>query len=271
VAASPSRLQIHRAYRTSQHVMRTRVQLFVNNAWGSLDSWRAPDIERFARRVAPVVAGGQRQMAAMTDGYLAQMTGARTVGVPPKLVTSAAMRGADTMDVYMRSGPTVWRSLASGSPLQAAVLSGLNRMLSTAATDLQLAKTHSSRYVLERSATVTSYLRVPEDDACDFCLLASTQRYHAGDLMPLHSRCGCDVDPFEDTGPAGRGGQVQNDDLRQQLQDKGVVVHRGDGKKDFYGEVDGAPVGVAVHEHGELGPVLTKAGDHFTGEHDLDD
>lgn len=26
---------------------------------------------------------------------------------------------------------------------------------------------------------------------------------------------------------------------------------------------------VAVHTHGELGPVLTAPGEHFTGEHDL--
>lgn len=251
--------------------MRQRVKLYVQTAWKGLDSWRESDIERFARQVTPVVTGGQRQMAAMTDGYLAQMTGTRPLGVPPATVTDAAMRGVPAMDVYKRMGPTVWRSLASGAPLAAAVASGLSRALSTADTDLQLAKTHSSKYVLQRSDTITSYMRVPEGDACDFCLLASTQRYHSDDLMPLHNRCECDVDPFQDSGPDGRGGQVIDDELRASLKDKGVVVYRGEGKSaDFYGEVEGRPVAVAVEQHGELGPVLTRQGDHFTSAGDLD-
>jgi hypothetical protein len=82
--------------------------------------------------------------------------------------------------------------------------------------------------------------------------------------------CVCDVDPFDDDGPAGRAGQVIDDDLRQALQDKGVTVYRGDGSTSFYGSVDGQSVGVAVREHGELGPLLTNASDDFTSEADLD-
>jgi hypothetical protein len=252
---------------------RQRVLGFVNASWGQLDSWREPDIAAFAAKVAPVIAGGQRQVASLTDSYIAMLasitleTSVHPVGIPTKAVTDEAIRGVNVVEVFKRTGPTVWAALAGGASIDEAVQQGLQRALVMASTDLQLAKTTASQYALERQPRATGYQRVPDDGACDLCLLASTQRYHVGDLMPIHDRCGCDVEPlFADE---SSGGQVINEDLRSSLEEKGVTVYRGDGEQSFYGTVGDAHIGVAVEQHGELGPVLTVAGQQFTSEADL--
>lgn len=242
------------AYTTTTVAVRARVEMSVRGAWSGLDAWRTPDISRFARQVAPVVTGGQRQIAALTDGYLAAMTAAklgrpyRPTGIPKS--TIGAIRGDVTpIDVYERTGPTVWTALSRGYTIDEAAGQGLGRALIAVATDLQLAKTFATRYALERNDNVVGYRRVPDGAACDLCLLASTQRYHVEDLMPIHDRCACDVEPlFGEHDP----GQVIDRDLLDRLnaaQDSGTDV--------------------AVHDHGELGPVLTVAGQNFDGPDDI--
>lgn len=267
-----SPVQLLNAYTTTTVALRRQVQAFVAATWGSLDSWRELDIHRFVGQVVPIVTGGQRQVATLTDGYLATMASLvldrpiRPIGIPPKRVTDLEIRGTDAVEVYGRTGPTVWTALSRGHSLDDAVRQGLSRALATADTDLQLAKTHAVSYATERSDHVSGFERIPDGGACDLCLLASTQRYHSGDLMPIHNRCGCDVEPIFGEHDSG---QIINEGLRAKLEDQGVTVYRGHGEQSFYGRVAGNDVGVAVQEHGELGPVLTVAGETFTGPDDI--
>lgn len=251
----PSPVQLFNAYTNTTIAVRARVLAYIRASWNTLDAWREPDIERFVARIVPVVTGGQVQIASLTDGYLAAMASAvlgipsRPIGIPAKLVTDLAMRGVATSDVYRRMGPTVWTALSRGYDLRAAAGQGLTRALITAGTDLQLAKTHSVRYSASRNDNIVGYSRVPDGAACELCLLASTQRYHNEDLMPIHDRCGCDVEPlFGEHDP----GQV----IDQELLDRINAAQQSD-------------VAVAVHEHGELGPVLAVAGQNFDGPNDI--
>lgn len=255
------------AYTATSGVYRNRLQAAVRAAWADLGSWREPDIATFARRVAPAVVGGQRQIASLTDGYLAAMTSA-TLGVAyrptgiPRAILDGLRGGVSPLEVYKRMGPTVWTALARGYTLNEAVGQGLARALTVAGTDLQLAKTHAVSYSLQRNDHVTGFERVPDGEACELCLLASTQRYHTADLMPIHDRCACDVAPIFG---ATDSGQIINEGLRAQLEEQGVTISRGNGEQSFYGRVGGSDVGVTVQDHGELGPVLTVAGQHFDG------
>lgn len=253
---APSPTQLLSAYTTTTITVRRRVEAFVRASWGSLDSWREADIERFVARIVPVVAGGQVQIASLTDGYLAAMSSVvlgqtfRPVGVPKKFITDDVMRGVAATDVYRRTGPTVWTALSRGHTINEAVRQGLTRAVITAGTDLQLAKTHATRYALERNDNVVGFSRVPDGAACELCLLASTQRYHVGDLMPIHDRCSCDVEPlFGEKDP----GQIIDPDLLDRLN-----------------TANESGIDVAVHDHGELGPVLTVAGQNFDGPSAVD-
>lgn len=232
--------RLEASYRRAVDSTRNRVAAIVERAWVSLPDYRDPSIDRFAITIAPIVVGAQRQVASLTAAHLAQLetaaTGepARPVGIPAAVLAFEALRkGATALDVYRRPGVAVWTALAAGDALDAAVAKGLDRARVLAVTDVQLAKTHAARHVLEARDTVTGFRRRPEADACPLCLRAASQRYKRGDLLPIHARCNCDVVPI-----FGR-------------RDPGTPSDEGDP--------------IAVHSHDELGPVLAAAGDHFAG------
>ena len=213
----------------------------VQRTWLALDDYRDDDIARWVRAVSPAVQAGQIRTAALTDAYLAAyrtltVEPSRPVGVPADVATGA--RGVPTADVYARMGPEVWSKLANGLSFDEAVNAGLARAVKSAATDMQLAKTHAANYVFSVDDRVTSYRRVVNGKTCSLCISAADRTYYRGDLLPIHPGCDCGVQPvYGDPAPAVNGPAELADD-------------RGD---------------VEVNEHGELGPVLTVAGQHFEG------
>jgi hypothetical protein len=251
-------------------LVRQRVLGYIERVWGSLDSWRAADIDRFVNAVVPVVTGGQTQIAALTDAYLAAveqaMTGlpVRPVGVPASLVTDEAIRGVAADEVYRRPGVEVWTSLSRGDTLTWAVRQGLHRALSIGATDLQLAKTAASRHVLSKKDHVVGYRRVLSGSkSCGLCAVASSQRYRKQDLLPIHPGCDCGVVPI--IGHDDPGQVIDPDTLsgiHEAIADRFGVASEGaraTGTLPDYRDV------LVTHEHGEIGPVLAVRGQHFDG------
>jgi hypothetical protein len=239
-------------YSTAARTVRDRVVGFVDRTWRALPAYRDPDIDHFVTRAVPIVTGAQRTLAAMTAAYLAALE-AETLnvdvaprGVPAAVLAPAKIRGVAPATVYRRPAITVYRALAAGKTLSEAVDLGAARASTLVSTDLQLARTHATRYLLERNDNVAKYRRVPGgDNVCDLCELAAEQDYSTDDLMPIHPNCSCDVEPIFD----GAGGDPGIADLIDSTDDTDRL---GDN-------------GIAVHEHGELGPVLAVAGQHFTG------
>ncbi len=238
-AVPPVTPTILSTYLAMKATLSAQVVAMVAAAWAELTSWRDTNIDTFAAATVPLVAAGQAQMASLTSGYLAETLGGRAVGVPARDFTGAAVRnGADPIDVYHRPGIEVWTALSQGTELDQAVAQGARRAQVLALTDLQLASTHTARQVLTSTPHVVGYRRVLAGaHSCDLCTVASTQRYHTGELMPIHNRCSCAVEPIV----AGRDpGQIIDSTQRPDIE-------------------------VVVHHHGELGPVLAVAGQHFTG------
>ena len=85
------------------------------------------------------------------------------------------------------------------------------------------------------------------------CVVASTQRYHRGDLMPMHPGCDCGVQPLP---PGLAASQVIDEDLLEQVHqitaDRLGVSDRG-GRTPDYRKL------LTVREHGEYGPTLSWA------------
>jgi hypothetical protein len=111
------------------------------------------------------------------------------------------------------------------------------------------------------------YRRVLEGAySCGLCILASTQRYHKQDLMPVHPGCDCSVAPIIGTQDPGR---TINDqmvlDVHAAIQDRfGTSEPGGRGIRTADDLVDYRDL-LITHEHGEIGPVLARRGDHFEG------
>lgn len=237
------------SYSDQVAAVRRQVISFVSRQWGGLSSYRDADIERFVRAVVPVVTGGQLRTAQLTDAYLANVEAAalggtpKPVGVKPATVTDQAMRGVTADEVYTRPGKVVWTALGKGVPIDVAARYGLTRAVSLVSSDMQLAKTHTSKNLFERNDKVVGYRRVLSGgDSCALCMIASTQRYHAGELMPIHPGCSCDVEP--------------------------IYGHKDPGRVIDPDRPEG-DIQVVVHEHGEMGPLLAVQGQAFTGPGDI--
>lgn len=251
--------------------VRRRVLEYVGTQWDRLRSWREADIEAFVAAILPIVTGGQLQVANLTAAYLATLERAATgapanpVGVSRSMVTD--LRGVAAAEVYRRAGPAVWTALSQDKPLAVAARMGRERALVMVETDLQLAETRTAQVAVAGSTRTVGYRRkLTGRESCGVCAVASTQRYRKAELLPIHARCDCKVVPiYGDRDP----GRVLNRDVLDSL--KGELTERfGTAYSDRNDKgVTSLKSLVVTHQNGELGPVLARRGDHFTGPSDL--
>lgn len=218
------------AYAASVAQVRRRVDAFASGRFAAGEH-RDADVARFLSAVVPVVLAGRRQVSALTDAYLSQKLSAflgRKVA-PRGPVDTSKLRGVGALEVYRRPFQTVWWKLSTDLPYEAAVSAGAARLSDLVLTDMQLSKTTTAQRSLDVPG-VTSYRRVlggkPD---CDLCVEASQNTYSRGDLMPIHPGCDCGVEP--------------DSEAPSEMSTSDVVVN----------------------DHGELGPVLGFAGQHFDG------
>lgn len=216
-------------------------------------------------------------MARLTDAYLAAMLGIPASAVVADQVSGRAVRnGVPPESVYRRPGAVVYTGLASGATYSSASDSGLRRLLSLIATDLELAQRAQEQQTLGQGGA-RFYRRVlTGSENCTMCAIASTQRYRVGTLKPIHPGCDCDVAPIEGSSDPG---QVINAPLLEQIHesiedelggsDRGAR-DLGIGKESASGQsLSDFTDLILVREHGELGPVLTWRKHAFTGRDDL--
>jgi hypothetical protein len=252
----------------SDHVTRALVLLFTG-----LASWRDYDQARFVEQAVPVIRGGQSALASLTAAWVAQQASTaldRRIA-PPVVPDSAAVNlrnGIDDTTVYTRPFATVYTELSQGSDLPAAVERGSVRLAEIAEMDLQQTYSSASRAAMQdlpAGARPRFWRRVligPEN--CAMCVLASTQRYRVENLKPIHPGCDCEQAAIYGDDP----GQIIDETLLDKVHQ---AVEDLIGVKDFGGR---APdyrhlVTQITAEHGELGSLLVRPGDRFTGPGDV--
>lgn len=224
----------------------------VGTLWDRLGGIDATALEQFAAQAAEVVGVTQLQAATIAAAYIDSVIGLAGGQRPTRIVDVAraammARNGTTLIDVYSRPTITARAQIADGKDFAQALRIARDRAVSAADTDVKLAARSSARDAMV-SAGVKHYKRVPDAHACVFCLTASTQRYSTAELMPLHPRCGCSVMPL-----IGESTHIIDSDLLARLK-------ASSGRPDYWNDPKAA---IAVHQHRELGPVLTHAGDHF--------
>jgi len=262
------------AYQLQSQALRDQIERFIRSLWGSYSEYRQPQMADFARAVTPIVQAGQRNMLSLTIAYLAAVLGGRVQTVNPTSVIGAAARnGVDPIEVYQRPFHLVWRQLHDlprrEGAIDSAIKSGVERAVSLAQTDLQLTKVQTSQRVLPRNANVVGYRRVLEGPhSCGLCIVASTQRYSTGKLLPIHPGCDCSVEPI-------LGGQPADlvidpallSAVHQEIADRFGEANAGARAIPGQGGLKYRDV-LIEHHHTELGPVLGVRGQDF---HDLND
>jgi len=269
------------AYDAAQAQLRLQLIAALVAIWGALGSagFSAAAAAEFVRRVLPLNLGAQRAMAALTNAYLNSQLGRPPRPIPFDKVTGQALRGVDPATVYARPFSTVRSELAKGRSVGEALDAGGRRLDTIATSDLQLSKTFTSREVLTEASQdprvdVVGFRRVLSGSGnhCALCILASTQRYHSFDLMPMHPNCGCSVAPIVGESDPGRvidryTAEQVHEIIRRDLGAR-YAAASGRAENTPAGEVDYRDI-VIVNNHGELGPVLGVRGQHFTGPDEI--
>lgn len=238
-----------REYREELAGLRREAVIAVEQAWDELPAIRQDEMGRWLQTVLPVVDGGRRAAVALTDGYMADYLrsageDARPLGLDPNDYRRPSPDG----EVYARPFVHTYTKQAEGMDPRQARQFGGTIATTLANTDVQFAARGASADWTARDTRIVGYRRVPGAGACQFCILVSTRRYTTGQLMEIHNRCGCGVEPIVG----------QND--------PGIVADR-----ELFERLGESPESarqllserVAVHQHGELGPVLRDAAHEF--------
>lgn len=246
------------AYDSQVHAIRQQITAFGQAYWDSLPHYRTSAVEDMIEAITPRVTAGQLRIADLTRAYLAQC--ARELGwkvVLPSIDQDEirGARGVDPRVVYRRPAVDVYTALAAGKPLPQAAAEGRLRLTQLIGGDMQLAKVHASRQSMRGYPEEGQFYRrvLTGRENCALCVVASTQRYYRGDLLPIHPGCDCDVQPLP---PGLAVNQVIDEGLLEQVHqitaDRLGVSDRG-GRTPDYRKL------LTVSEHGEYGPTLSWA------------
>jgi hypothetical protein len=259
--------QSQQQLQAEQQAQNARAQILGVNAktvafaaalWASYPRHNDAAMASFLQKWLPTLRGAEQAIGQITQSYLTtliQTIEGNTYAVnpvPSGLFTGSVLRnGADPSEVYQRPFVQLHADLAQKKPVDQALASAQARLKAMASTDMQLANTHAARATFQQipeGQKITGYRRViGDDDPCELCVQAASQRYKASDLMPIHVRCNCTVWPI-----------VGRKDLGQYV--NVVTLANNPPSADdtkFFGQT------VIVHQHGEYGPVLTAGGDSF--------
>lgn len=262
--------QIVARYQALYGRLRTDTVARVLAAWDAYGGLSDADATRFVSVVVPLIEGAQTATGGLVAGYLSTLsrllTGESDVEPPAAgALTTETLRGVPAAEVYRRPVVMARTAISDGKNFIDAVAAGRDRLEQIADTDVAMAQRQATMQIVSASGRMTGYRRVLTGRSCAFCATASTQRYHGPQLAPLHSRCDCGVAPiFGDTDP----GQVINKRLLRDIKTAAKGKNADYWKSRHFtvgedGSIEFPPI--KVHNHGELGPVLSDAAHDFTG------
>lgn len=230
--------------------------------WYALPDYRNPG--DWLDTALPIMLAAEENVSLATSTYiqlqLEALGSSENTDIPdPSVIIGEPLRGVDPAIVYSRPFEEVWKALSEGKSLQEAISDGANRLRQIIETDMQLTHTHTSRSILRDRNDVVGFKRVPTGTfTCALCLVASTQRYHKLNLMPIHPGCDCRVAPIIDSSD---NGQIIDKEFLEEIH-KAVERQFGMSARDAR-QIDYRKIPI-VHEHGEFGPTLAVRGQHFT-------
>jgi hypothetical protein len=232
--------------------------------WYGMPAYRDGNVDDWLGVALPLVQAAEETSAVATTTYMQiqmQLLGSDdTLDIPDmSLVTGEAIRnGATPEEVYYRPFKEIYNALSNGIDFDTAVDYGAERLRQLVETDIQLTHTNTSRTLLSQRNDVVGFRRIPTGEfTCALCLVASTQRYHKLDLMPIHPGCDCRVAPIiGDQDP----GQIVDGDFLEQIH-QAVERQFGMSARDAR-SIDYRKIPI-VQNHGEYGPYLAVRGQHF--------
>lgn len=225
--------------------------------WGDFGDSRNPDaVTALAAKSATLVSSATSRMRLQTRSYTSTVM--RELGaklVLPKAINPYPRSNVSALDVYSRPSGQFIYALSQGSSVDDAAATAKERLSGIAEQDVMLAERDEAARIYDATPAIVGYRRVihPElsrNGSCGLCVVASQRFYKSGELMSIHGGDNCTTMPIVKGDDPGF--RLNKDDLD--------TLYRAAGSK--FGS-DLLNTRVTIHEHGELGPVLVKQGDHF--------
>lgn len=212
----PDQTEIDAAYQAQRVRLKALIVAGAASAWEQLHENRSAAIDH----VVKLVTAGQTQTVHLVDAYMTAkardaLGAGSLLGLDPSKYTTTALRGIDAASVYSRPFGAYGAQLKDGAHPADALKAARSSVTKLAATDLQLAQTHSARDWMEAAhAAQTEQLRIVgyrrvltgPGPHCDLCTAAATRTYRISDLLAIHEHCGCTVQPLYGTEPVASVG-----------------------------------------------------------------
>ncbi|WP_162795869.1 hypothetical protein [Nonomuraea lactucae] len=194
----------------------------------------------FVDQLVPLVREGQAQEVSLAVAMLRELSLLLTGAPTPDVDLSGleGRQGGVSLDeVYARPFVWLWTDLKHGKSFEVALDNAADRLGKSVEADLQLASRNAANAVIDADRRVIGFKRVLSErpNHCPLCVVASTNRYRKGGLLPIHPGCGCGVEPVYAEGD-------WDDDLNRQVAHAYAEAIRNQQ--------------IAVLDHGEYGPYL---------------
>lgn len=253
------------AYMGTTGRIRATLARQVEAIWLTSPAYRDGDIDRLLLRLVPLVQAGQLSIANLTSVYLAQqatlLRGVPYAPVVPDRKALTDIRGVPDREVFRRPAITLYTELKAGKFMGEALKISAARLVSITGTHLQLAKTTQAQASLAKSGAKYFRRVLSGSENCPICVLAATQRYKVINRSAVHPGCDCGVEEL--------GARESADKIIDPALLKAVTDVQENLKAN--GETLDTRDVLTIHEHGELGPVLTWSKHAFTGPAALED
>lgn len=170
-------------YMARQELFATAGGEAMRSAFLELGSLDESDIARFRDLVQAKVSLLSQQAAATTRANLSIMLDERVVGVAQ--VVEPDWRGPFTR---------AWGALGRGESFEGALEAGATRADASGRDAVVSSGRQANRGV--SSSKIDGWRRIPDANACEWCVLVSDQIYHTAATADFgHDRCGCAVVP----------------------------------------------------------------------------
>lgn len=231
-------------------------------------------VARFKRDVVDVVRPGQEIVGDLTGGYLDQVLDElEALTRRGSVILPDPVRQVPVREEWERPAKVYRRARLLGLDDLAAQERADQRTRDLARMDLSLAAREGGHQRLVANPRVTGYRRIihPElsqSGVCGLCIVAADRIYKTADLLPLHGGCQCTVLPITSAHDPGK--KLNDEDLGSIYAAAGASRARTDRKNASTSREDLQRVRIVFNEHGELGPVLSRAGENFRDAADVE-
>lgn len=249
---------------SDKHVARRRSILeqllrLLLGLWSDFDRWDDEDVVAgMAAKSATLVNSAVAQVRRTQRSYLGPVLNSFGIDTTqlPAVIDSYPRANTYPSAVYARPVEQFIWARRNGGTLTESKEAFEQRLREIAEADMLAAEREESQRVYESQPKIIGHRRIihPEKSAsgfsCGLCVVAATRLYSSGELLAIHGGCNCDSVPVTATS------------------DPGLALNEND-LKEFYNAAGSTAAEDLINtrvryvEHGELGPILVKQGDHF--------